>query len=59
MFTKGHLSNPGQLLCSTVCSRKGTETKVEIYENGLYDEASKQCMPFDFDLKFGFKVEGR
>lgn len=59
MFNKGHLANPGQLLCSTVVSRKGTETKVEIYENGLYDEASKQSMVFDFDLKFGYKQENR
>lgn len=55
MFAKGHLSNPGQSLCSTHASRKGTETKIEIFENGLYDEASKQSMTFDFDLKFGFK----
>jgi hypothetical protein len=37
MFAKGHQANPGQLICSTNVSRKGTETKVEIYENGLYD----------------------
>ena len=55
MFAKGHLSNPGQLLCSTQVSRKGTETNVEIYENGLYDEASKQSITFDFDVKSGFK----
>jgi hypothetical protein len=55
MFQKGQLSNPGCFGLSTLVSRKGTETKVDLFENGLYDEASKQSMPFDFDLKFGFK----
>ena len=59
MLTKGHLNKSGQFLTSTIVTRKGTETKVEIYENGLYDQASNQSIPFDFDLKFGFKLEGR
>ncbi len=42
-------------MCTTEVSRKGTITKVNLYEYGLYDEASKQSMAFDFDLKFGFK----
>ena len=37
MFAKGHLPNPGQLLCFTTVSRKGTDSKIDIYENGLYD----------------------
>lgn len=56
MFCKGQLTNPGLFGLSTTVLRKGTETKVDLFENGLYDEASKQSMPFDFDLKFGFKL---
>lgn len=59
MFTKGQLSNPGSLIFSTTATRKGTETKIEVYENGLFDEASKQSMLFDFDLKFGFKADSK
>lgn len=59
MLTKGQLSNPGDLIFSTVATRKGTETKVEIYTNGLYDQTSKQSIMFDFDLKFGFKADSK
>lgn len=59
MLTKGHLNKPGQFLTSTIVTRKGTETKVEIYERGLYDQLSNQSIVFDFDLKFGFKQQGR
>jgi hypothetical protein len=38
MFQKGQLSNPGLFGLSTLVSRKGTETKVDLFENGLYDE---------------------
>jgi hypothetical protein len=31
MFSKGQLSNPGKLLCSSLVHRKGTQTQVEIY----------------------------